>query len=132
MNLIAGSVVVTFGLCLIGFAVVIVIKPLAAERFLNSFAGSARAHYTEQTIRLLAGIGLVVFAPSMWHPEVFSVFGWLIVVTAVALLLVPWQWHHRFGKWAIPLATRNLKLYAVGVFTLGSFILYGASRPLIS
>ena len=128
MKLISGIVVVAFGLCLIGLAVVIVVKPLLAKRFLTSFASSARAHYVEQLSRLVAGTATVIFSPSMWYSDVFALFGWLIVVTAVGLLLVPWQWHHRFGKWAIPLAIRHMKLYAVGAFALGAFILYGASR----
>ena len=119
---------VAFGLCLIGLAVVIVVKPLLAKRFLNSFASSARAHYTEQLSRLVAGTAIVILSPSMWYSDVFAPFGWLIVVTAVGLLLVPWHWHQRFSKWAIPLVIRNLKLFAVGAFALGGFILYGASR----
>jgi hypothetical protein len=53
---------------LIGLPVVIAIKPLLAERFFKSFASSARTHDTEQVSRLVAGAGLVFFAPSMWSP----------------------------------------------------------------
>jgi len=45
-------------------------------------------------------------------------------VTAGALLLTPWRWHHRFGEWAVPLAIRYVKLLALGAFALGAFILY--------
>ncbi len=132
MRLLSGIVVVGIGLCLIGMAIVIAIKPLLAERFLKSFATSARAHYTEQAARLIAGAAIVIFAPSMWYPDLFMVFGWLIIVTAVGLLLIPWQWHHQFGKWAIPLAIRHLKLYALGTSVLGALILYGVSRAVLS
>ena len=47
MIILSGIVVVTIGVCLIGLAGVIAIKPLLAERFLKSYASSARAHYTE-------------------------------------------------------------------------------------
>ena len=53
-------------------------------------------------------------------------------VTAAGLLLIPWQWHHKFGKWAIPLAIRHLKVYALGAFALGTLILYGVSRAVLS
>ena len=132
MRLLSGIVVVGVGLCLIGAAVVMALKPLLAERCLKSFASSARAHYTEQAARLVAGAAIVIFAPSMWHPNLFKVFGWLIIVTALGLLLIPWQWHHKFGKWAIPLAIRHLKLYALGASALGTLILYGASRAVLS
>lgn len=114
------------GVCLIGFAVSVVVIPARAARFLTGFASSARAHYTEQVLRLVAGAAIVVFAAEMRFPALFSIFGWILVVTAAALLVVPWRWHHRFGQWAIPLAIRHIKLYALGAFVLGSFILYAA------
>ena len=132
MILLSGIVVVAFGVCLIGLAGVIAVKPLLAERFLKSFASSARAHYTEQATRLIAGAAIVIFAPSMRYPDLFKFFGWLVIVTAVGLLLIPWQWHQKFGKWAIPLAIRHLNLYGLGAFALGTFILYGVSRAVLS
>ncbi len=104
-------------------AVVIALKPRLAERFLKSFASSARAHYTEQAVRLFVGAAIVIVAPSMWYTDLFRVFGWLIIVTTVGLLLIPWQWHHRFGTWAIPFAIRHLKLFAIGASALGTLIL---------
>ena len=90
LEVLSGMLVVAFGVFLIGLAVLIAIKPQLAERFLRSFASSARAHYAEQTLRLLAGAAMVIFAPSMRYSELFRLLGWLIVVTAVVLLLLPW------------------------------------------
>ena len=75
MILISGIVVVFVGVGLIGVAVMTAIKPVLTERFLNSFASSARAHYTEQAVRLIAGGAIVTFASSMWYPKLFMVFG---------------------------------------------------------
>jgi len=116
----------TSGLWLIGLAASIVVMPSRAARFLTGFASTARAHYTEQVLRLIAGAAIVIFAAEMKFPDVFRVFGWLVVLTASGLLLVPWKWHHRFGEWAIPLVIRHIKLYALGAFLLGAFILYAA------
>jgi hypothetical protein len=52
MNAVAGAILVAFGLFLISLAVVVFAKPVVAERFFMSFASSARAHYTEQVVRL--------------------------------------------------------------------------------
>lgn len=119
---------VVFALGLIGFAVVIAAKRLLAERFLNLFASSARSHYTEQVSRLVVGIAIVIFSPLMWYSYLFQIFGWLIVVTTVVLLLMPWRWHHRLAERVIPLTISHLKIYGVGAFALGAFILYSASR----
>ena len=124
MKLLSGVVVVTFGLSLIGLAVTIFARPRLAERFLNSFASSARAHYAEQVLRLLVGASMVVFSPEMWQPDLFRIVGWLIVVTAIGLLCIPWQWHHRFAKWVVPPVIRHMKIYALGVFAFGVFLLY--------
>ena len=123
------AVAVVFGFCLflIGLAVVIAVRPTAARRFVDLFASSARAHYTEQGLRLLVGAAIVTAAGSMRHPQWFPLFGWLIVVTAIALLLTPWQWHHRYGTWVIPLVIRHFRLFALGAAALGVLLLYELS-----
>ncbi len=103
MDIISGIIVFAFGLGLIALAGVIAAKRLLAERFLNLFASSARTHYIEQVLRLVVGTSLVIFSPLMWYSYVFQIFGWLFVVTTLGLLLVPWQWHHRFAERVIPL-----------------------------
>ena len=87
----AGTLVVAFGMFLIGLAVLIAINPKLAERLLRSFASSARVHYAEQTLRFIAGGALAIFAPSMWLQDLFRVLGLLIVVTAAVLLVLPWS-----------------------------------------
>ena len=125
MNLLAGTVVVAFGFFLIGLTGVVFAKPALAERFLMSFASSAQTHYAEQAVRLLVGTSLVVFSPVMWQSSMFRLIGWAIVVSSVGLILVPWQWHHRFGGSVLPMVVRHMKLYAAGSFAFGVLVLYG-------
>ncbi len=131
MSWVAGFVVVTSGLWLLGLAVAIWVVPARTKDFLRRFASSPRAHYSEQILRLIAGVAFVVYAAEMRFPMLFSTFGWVLVASAVGLLLMPWQWHRRFGEWAIPLAIRHLKLYALGALVLGAFVLYGVTRALL-
>ena len=123
-SLLAGVVVVTFGLSLIGLTGIVFASPALAERFFMSFASSARAHYVEQSFRLLIGASLVVLSPTMWQANMFRLIGWIIVVSSVGLLLIPWQWHHRFGEWVLPTIIRHIRLYAVGLFAFGALLLY--------
>ena len=125
MSVVAAVVVVVFGLSLITFTGVAFAKPARAERFLMSFATSARAHYVEQAFRILVGAALVVLSSTMWQPKMFWLFGWAIVVSSTALICVPWQWHDRLGQRVRPMLVRYLKLYAVGAFALGVLLLYG-------
>jgi hypothetical protein len=125
MVLLARIVVVVSGLALIAFPGVVFARPSLAERFLMSFASSARAHYVEMAARLLVGTSLVVLSPAMWPTQLFLIIGWAIVVSSVVLLLMPWQWHHRFGQRVLPTLVRRMKVYAVGVFAFGCLLLYG-------
>jgi len=125
MTLLAGIVVVACGLCLIGFTCIIFVRPTPAKRFLMSFASSARAHYIELACRLLLGTSLVVLSPAMWQTNMFRAIGWVIVISSLALLLMPWRWHHRFGKRVLPAVVRHMTLYGVGVFAFGCLLLYG-------
>lgn len=131
INILSGVVILFFCIFLIGLAIVIVIKPQRAEQFLSSYASSGRAHYTEQIARLIVGSAIVVLAPSMWYSNLFNLFGWILIVTTIVLLLIPWQWHHKFGEWAIPLTVQYMKFYALGAFLLGLFTLYNLSRVLV-
>ena len=130
MKMGSGLVVVAFGIALLGMAVLIWVKPEMAKSFLRLFASSVQAHFIEQITRLVVGLAIIVFSPSMWWTLPFQVFGWILVVTAAGLMILPWQWHHRFAKWAIPFAIRHLLLYSCGAFALGALILYGASRAI--
>jgi hypothetical protein len=125
MNLLAGIVVVAFGLFLVGVAGTVFARRAFAERFLMSFASSARAHYVEQALRLLIGASLIVFSPAMWQPDLFRFIGWAIVISSLGLLLVPWRWHHRLGERVRPVLLRHMRLYALGLFAFGALLLYG-------
>jgi len=131
ISILAGVAVLLFCIFLIGLAVMIVIKPRHAEQFISSFASSARAHYIEQVARLIVGTAMVVLAPSMWYSNLFNFFGWILIVTTIGLLLIPWTWHHKLGERVIPLTLRYMKIYALGAFVLGTFILHGLSRVLL-
>jgi len=126
MSLLAGTVVVAFGLFLIGLSVSVFARPELAERFFMSFASSARAHYFEQVVRLLIGASLVVISPGMWQSMIFRTIGWAVVISSVALMLMPWRWHQRFAQRVLPTVVRHMRLFAVGLFAFGVLLLYGA------
>ena len=75
MTLLAGIVVVACGLALIAFTGVVFARPALAERFLMSFASSARAHYLEMALRLLIGTSLVVISPRCGQQTCFGSSG---------------------------------------------------------
>jgi hypothetical protein len=120
-----GCVVVAgFGISLMVLAVSIVVTPARAERFLRGFASSALTHYAEQAIRLVVGLAIVGCAGSMRYPDLFRLFGWIIIASTTVLLLMPWQWHHRFATAVMPPVFKRRRWFALGAFALGALVLY--------
>ncbi|MEO6059401.1 MAG: hypothetical protein ABIQ05_05495 [Candidatus Limnocylindria bacterium] len=118
----ASVVVMLLGLYLAGFAIVSLSSPARAQRFLGGLASSAFAHYLELLLRFIAGGALLLAAPQMLFSAFFVIVGWVLIVTTVGLLAIPWQWHHRFAKWAVPNATANLRLVAIASFAFGGVV----------
>jgi len=127
MNVVAEIIVVAFALFLLGLTAVTFAKRAFAERFFSAFASSARAHYTEQAVRLLVGASLVVASPAMWQSRLFWLVGWAIVLSSLVLMLAPWRWHHRLGKKVLPILIPRLKLFALGLFAFAALLLYGVT-----
>ncbi|HLJ90149.1 MAG TPA: hypothetical protein VKZ53_25285 [Candidatus Angelobacter sp.] len=129
MHLLSGLVLVAGGVFFISLTVLVFAKPAVAERFLMGFATSARAHFVEQILRVLFGGSLVIDSTDMWQTDAFRFIGWAIVASSVGLMLIPWQWHHRFGKKVLPVLIQHMRLYAIGSFAFGAVILYAVFAP---
>jgi hypothetical protein len=125
MEWVAGLIVVLFGFLLCGMSLLIFLRPEAAEGFFNTFASSIQAHFSEQIVRLVVGMALMMFAPSMTWPSVFNGLGLLIAVTAIALMLTPWRIHQRFAIWVMPIVYQYFKIFAGAAFALGLLVLFG-------
>lgn len=110
IELLAGLVVALTAAYFLALGGTCFVAPALARRFLLGFAGSAGAHYLELALRVAVGAAFLVQAPKMPLPALFTGFGWLLVVTSLGLLLVPWRWHRRFTEATVPQATRHLGL----------------------
>jgi hypothetical protein len=130
MTVVAGMLVALGALFCICLALLIWAKPAQASRFLLSFASSARAHFTEQTARLIFGVALVARAPVMRYSSAFQVIGWAVVISTLALIVMPWRWHHRLGEAGLPVLVRHMKLYAIGSLLFGVVLIHALFRPI--
>lgn len=123
--LIGISIVVAAALYLLTLGAGALIRPESAKRFLGGFATSRRTHFTELALRVLAGAALVYSAPRMAFGQGVAVFGWMLVVTSLALAIIPWRLHHRFAAWAVPQATQHMTLVGI-VSIVGGVVLFAA------
>jgi hypothetical protein len=101
-----------------------IVAPERIKRFFLGFATSSEKHYLEISIRLLIGAAFVISAPHARASLVFTIFGWVLLVTSVALLFLPWGWHHRFAQRSVPTAMRFLPVVAILSLVGGGFLLW--------
>ena len=122
LDMLALAIVLLIAAYFVGLGVLALLRPKTVEVFLRRFAGSPLEHFSELAIRVIVGSAFVVWSPYMLTPMVFEAFGWVLIATSGALLVLPWKLHSRFAQWSVPLATRNMKLFGVGSLSGGVFL----------
>jgi len=128
IEVLALAAIVLAALYLLALGAASLVAPARASRFLLGFASSQPIHFVELSLRLVVGAALVLYAPQMFLPSAFNLFGWVLLVTTVCLLLVPWRWHHRFAQYAVPRVTRHIVLVGLASLVIGGFILAAVAR----
>lgn len=125
----SGFMVHLFVLFLLIMGILCFTHPSAIKDFFDIFASTQQVHFIEQLIRLVVGIALVGFAPMMIYSGFFQAFSWLIIVTSLLLMVLPWQWHQKFAQQVMPYVKNHLQLYGVLSFLVAGMIFYGAWAP---
>lgn len=122
------AVVVLAGSYLLALGAASLLVPTRASRFLLGFAGTRALHFTELFLRFVVGAALVLYAPHMFLSGAFNLFGWVLLVTTAVLLIIPWQWHHRFAQQVVPFFTRYVALIGLVSLAIGGLILWAVAR----
>lgn len=128
-TVIGTAAVVAAALYLLTLGAGALIRPESAKRFLGGFATTPRAHFTELALRIVAGAALVSSAPRMAFGQAIAVFGWMLVVTSLALAIIPWRFHQRFASWAVPQATQQMPLIGIASMLGGVALLAALLLP---
>ena len=128
IEVLALAIVMATGAFLAALGGAALFSPSHARRFLLGFADSPSKHYTELGLRFLAACAFVLAAPSVLVPTVFIIFGWVLLATTAGLLLIPWRWHHRFARRAVPEALRFLPVVGASSVALGILVLMAVYR----
>lgn len=124
MTWLAVGVIVLAALYLLALGLLALFVPAWATRFLGGFVSSARAHYGELLLRLVIATALLQHAPQMLWADLCRALGWLLLLTTLPLLLLPWRWHQRFARWSVPQALRYLPLIGLASLLFGLAILH--------
>lgn len=103
-------------------------KPKKARTILREFASTNFKNYTEITIRLIVGIAFIFYSDFGKSPEIFKIFGWFMLITALILYFVPRKLHHNFSTRSAdiikPLYFRFISPFA---FVFGGLIIYNVN-----
>lgn len=124
LNTLAVGIVVLAGIWLIGLAIIAFAKPDLVKVCFGKFASSAFTHFLEMFLRLIVGAAFVIYAAQMKFSVVFTVFGWILLLTTAVLLFVPWKLHRRFADRSLPMVNKWMTLFGFVSFVGGIFILF--------
>lgn len=132
MQAIALIVVAAAGLWLVGVAFLMAVRPHYCLRLFEKMSAKLersnwRLQFTEQGLRVLAGVSMIVRAPASKLPLLFEVAGWLLIATSLLIMVAPIRWHGAYGRWWVgriaPLAVRVL---SVAPAMAGAGLIYAA------
>ncbi|WP_162143745.1 hypothetical protein [Hellea balneolensis] len=56
-------------------------------------------NYTELSLRLVVGLGVVGLAPLTPNVKLTQICGGFLIITAIILMLIPRHWHHAYAVW---------------------------------
>src|SRR5688500_18569461 len=113
------AIVTLVGAYFVVLGVTLLLAPQRATRFLVGFASSAPKHYLELALRLVVGGSLLLQSPHLIYSGLFTSFGWTLVLTTAFLAVIPWKWHQRFARKAVPAALRYLSVIGVVSLVIG-------------
>lgn len=125
MVMLAKWTVILFGFFIISVGLLMLLAPEKARATLKKAGSTNLINYAEITIRMLPAIGMIYYAEYSKYPEVFTIFGWFILVTSLVLYFVPRKLHHGFSlKSAEILTPIFVQLLSTLAFLFGSAIIY--------
>jgi len=125
-------VIIAAGVWLVGVALLMALRPSCGLHLMDKMRASLersgwRLQFTEQGLRVLAGLALIVRAPVSKLPLLFEVAGWLLVGTSLLIMAAPIAWHAAYGrlllKWLTP---RTLRMLSPIPAAAGAGLIYAA------
>ncbi len=129
MELTSRLIVIAFGLWLVCVSVFIFARPELALKALRRFASTNLINYSELTLRLIAGLGLVGLAQHTDYVQILRIGGGFFAFTAIVLMLIPRKWHHAYAVyWADKMKPWMARLSAPFSLVLGVVLVWLATR----
>lgn len=127
METVALIAIMASGLWLVAGAFLMAFQPRRFLHLLSLTASNWRVNSSEQGLRLMAGIALIIRADASKVPTLFIVSGEFIVASSVILLFVPLRWHAGYAIWwSHRLSLTSVRAIAPVSAALGALAIYAA------
>jgi hypothetical protein len=132
LQVISLIVVTAASLWLVGVAFLMAMRPRYCLHLLEKMKANLersnwRLQFTEQGLRVLAGVALIVRAPASKLPLVFDVAGWLLVATSMLIMVAPIRWHGVYGTWWVKqLTPLIIRILSAAPAAAGAGLIYAA------
>ena len=132
LQVIALIVVAAGSLWLVGVAFLMAMRPRYCVHLLEKMTANLersnwRLQFTEQGLRVLAGVALIVRSPASKLPLVFDVAGWLLVATSMLIMVAPIRWHGAYGTWWVKrLTPLIIRILSPAPAAAGAGLIYAA------
>jgi uncharacterized membrane protein YfcA len=125
MPIIAKFIVIAFGIFIIFCGFLMLFAPKKANEYLRKFGSTNFINYAELIIRAIIGVAIILASDASKFPEIFRIFGWFLVITALILCCIPRRIHHKFSLQAAEtLKPFYFQLISPFSFLFGAAIVY--------
>ncbi|MCB1677840.1 MAG: hypothetical protein KDI16_04070 [Halioglobus sp.] len=114
-------VVLLLGVLLSAGSIYLLLRPDALRALLHRVFAT-RWLYGAALLRLLLGAALIAAAPAVAFPVAVAVLGWLFVLGALTLVVVPPRALRSTVDWFAQLPPRALRLWLGAALALGLFL----------
>lgn len=125
LSMVAQVLVILSGLWLAGLGVWMLVRPVQALDVLGAMGSSPTIHFGEMAARALVGLALVVASPQSRFPTAIMVIGVFLIVTAVALTVLPRRWHMAYSTaWARRIPVTAVRIIAPISMAAGGILIW--------
>jgi len=124
--------VVAAGVWLVGVAILMAFRPAYGLHLMEKMSATLersgwRLQFSEQGLRVLVGLALIVRAPASKLPLLFEVAGWVLVGTSLLIIAAPIRWHGAYGRWLLKgLTPLMLRILSPVSALAGAGLIYAA------
>ena len=122
---IAQWIIIIFGVYIICAGFLMLFAPRKARAILRMAGSTNVINYTEITLRMIPAAGFILYADHSRYPDIFKIFGWFMLISALVLYFVPRQIHHNFSlKSADILKPLYFQLLSPVAWLFGAALIY--------